>query len=40
MDVVVSSTAKEKFFRVNIKWCKRVGPEDKTIYGIGAQYYD
>jgi hypothetical protein len=40
IDVVVSGAAQERFFRANIKWCKRVGPKDKRIYGIGAQYYD
>ena len=39
-DIVVSGAESEKYFRANIKWCKRVGPKDKTIYGIGAQYYD
>ena len=39
IDVVVSGAEHDSFFRANIKWCKRVGPKDKTIYGIGAQYY-
>jgi hypothetical protein len=40
VNVVVSGAEKEKFFQATIKWCKRVGPNDKTIYGIGAEYYD
>jgi len=39
VDVVVSGVGQDRFFRANIKWCKRVGPKDKTIYGVGAQYY-
>ena len=39
VDVVVSGAEKDKLFRATIKWCKRVGPQNKTIYGIGAQYY-
>ena len=39
VDVVVSGAENERIFRATIKWCKRVGPNDKTIYGIGAQYY-
>ncbi len=38
IDVVVSGVENDRFFRATIKWCKRVGPMDKTIYGIGAQY--
>jgi len=40
VDVVVSGVEKDRFFRASIKWCKRVGPIDKRIYGIGAQYYE
>ena len=40
VDVVVSGIEHSRFFRAKIKWCKRVGPKDKSIYGIGAQYYD
>ena len=40
VDVVVSGVETNKFFRASIKWCKRVGPVDKTIYGIGAEYYE
>jgi len=40
IDVAVSGTGVERFFRANIKWCRRVGPKDRTIYGVGAQYYD
>jgi Tfp pilus assembly protein PilZ len=39
-DVVVSGVEKNRFFRASIKWCKRVGPVDRKIYGIGAEYYD
>ena len=39
VDVVVSGAENERIFRATIKWCKRVGPNDKTIYGIGAQYH-
>ena len=39
-EVVVSGVEKDRFFRASIKWCKRVGPADKTIYGIGAEYDD
>ncbi|MBT8372650.1 MAG: hypothetical protein KJO34_16915 [Deltaproteobacteria bacterium] len=38
IDVIVSGAENKKDFRINIKWCKRVGPEDKSIFGIGAQY--
>ncbi|MEE4265032.1 MAG: PilZ domain-containing protein [Desulfobacteraceae bacterium] len=37
-DVVISGVEKDRLFRASIKWCKRVGPTDKRIYGIGAQY--
>ena len=40
VDVVVSDVETNKFFRAIIKWCKRVGPVDKKIYGIGAQYFE
>jgi len=40
VNVVVSGAEKDRFFQATIKWCKRVGPNDKTIYGIGAEYYD
>ena len=39
VDLVVSAEGQEKFFRASIKWCQRVGPIDKSIYGIGAEYY-
>jgi len=39
VDVVVSGVEKDRFFQASIKWCKRVGPKDKSIYGVGAQYY-
>ena len=39
VDVVVSGVGQDRFFRANVKWCKRVGPKDKSIYGVGAQYY-
>ena len=39
-DVVVSGVENDRFFRASIKWCKRVGPADKKIYGIGAEYDD
>jgi len=39
VDVVVSGAGQDRFFRASIKWCKRVGPKDKSIYGVGAQYY-
>lgn len=39
VDVVVSATGQNRYFRVCIKWCQRVGPIDKSIYGIGAEYY-
>jgi hypothetical protein len=39
VDVVVSGIENDRYSRANIKWCKRVGPVDKKIYGIGAQYY-
>ena len=39
VEVVVSATGQDKFFRASIKWCRRVGPIDKSIYGVGAQYY-
>ena len=38
IDVFASGAENGKFFRINIKWCKRIGPEDKTIFGVGAQY--
>ena len=38
IDVVISGIENDRFSRVSIKWCKRVGPADKKIYGIGAQY--
>lgn len=37
-EVVVSGIDNDRFSRASIKWCKRVGPADKKIYGIGAQY--
>ena len=40
VEVVVSGVEKDRFFRASIKWCKRVGPIDKRIYGIGAKYYE
>jgi hypothetical protein len=40
VNVVVSGAEKDRIFQATIKWCKRVGPNDKTIYGIGAKYYD
>ena len=40
VDVVVSGMENDRFWRALIKWCRRVGPTDKTIYGIGAQYYE
>ena len=40
VDVVVSGVGQDKFFRASIKWCTRVGPKDKFIYGVGAQYYE
>ena len=40
VDVVVSGIEHAKFFKAKTKWCKRVGPKDKNIYGVGAQYYD
>ena len=40
VNVVVSGAEKDRIFQATIKWCKRVGPDDKTIYGIGAEYYD
>ena len=43
IDVVISGAEHDRFFRTNranIKWCKRVGPVNKTIYGIGAEYYE
>ena len=39
VDVVVSAADQNKYFRASIKWCQRVGPIDKSIYGIGAEYY-
>jgi hypothetical protein len=39
IDVVVSGIENDRFSRANIKWCKRVGPADKKIYGVGAQYH-
>ena len=39
-NVVVSGAEKNRLFRATVKWCKRVGPDDETIYGIGAQYND
>jgi len=40
MNIVVCGAEDAKTFRVSIKWCKRVGPVNKTIYGVGAQYRD
>ena len=40
VNVVVSGAEKDRIFQATIKWCKRVVPNDKTIYGIGAKYYD
>ena len=39
VDVVVSAAGQNRYFRASIKWCQRVGPIDKPIYGIGAEYY-
>ena len=38
IDVIASGAENGRMFRINIKWCKRIGPEDKTIFGVGAQY--
>lgn len=38
VEVTVSADGQDKFFRASIKWCQRVGPIDKTIYGVGAEY--
>jgi hypothetical protein len=38
-DVVVSGIENNRFSQASIKWCKRVGPANKKIYGIGAQYH-
>lgn len=40
IDVIASGGEDRKHFRINIKWCKKVGPENKTIFGVGAQYCD
>ena len=39
VDVLVSGVENDMFSRASIKWCKRVGPADKKIYGVGAQYF-
>ena len=39
VDVVVSAAGQDRYFRASIKWCQRVGPIDKSIYGVGARYY-
>ena len=40
LEVIVSGVENGKSFRINIKWCKRIGPEDQNIFGIGAKYCD
>ena len=39
LDVEVSAVGQKRYFRASIKWCQRVGPIDKSIYGVGAEYY-
>ena len=39
VDVAVSAAGQNRYFRASIKWCQRVGPIDKSIYGVGAEYY-
>ena len=39
IDVTVSAAGRDGYFRASIKWCRRVGPIDESIYGVGAEYY-
>ena len=39
IDVVVSGMENDRFSHASVKWCNRVGPVDKKIYGVDAQYH-
>ena len=37
-NILISGADNSKYFRAEVKWCKKLSSEEDAFYGIGAEY--